>query len=135
METGSLTELYGEFRTGKTQMCHTLCVICQLPVEQGGGEGKALYIDTEGTFRPERLAQISQRFGLDANEVMDNIAYARAYNSEHQQQLLIQAGALLGAWASNLLEPDLLRRIFGAMLLIMGVRELFPGKKGKGDLQ
>ena len=45
------------------------------------------------------------------------------------------AGALLGAWASNLLEPDLLRRIFGAMLLIMGVRELFPGKKGKGDLQ
>ena len=95
METGSLTELYGEFRTGKTQLCHTLAVICQLPVEQGGGEGKALYIDTEGTFRPERLAQISQRFGLDANEVMDNIAYARAYNSEHQQQLLIQAGALM----------------------------------------
>ena len=84
METGSLTELYGEFRTGKTQLCHTLSVICQLPVEQGGGEGKALYIDTEGTFRPERLAQISQRFGLDPNEVMDNIAYARAYNSEHQ---------------------------------------------------
>ena len=95
METGSLTELYGEFRTGKTQLCHTLSVICQLPVEQGGGEGKALYIDTEGTFRPERLAQISQRFGLDPNEVMDNIAYARAYNSEHQQQLLIQAGALM----------------------------------------
>ena len=89
METGSLTELYGEFRTGKTQLCHTLAVICQLPVEQGGGEGKALYIDTEGTFRPERLAQISQRFGLDANEVMDNIAYARAYNSEHQQLSLI----------------------------------------------
>ena len=89
METGSLTELYGEFRTGKTQLCHTLSVICQLPVEQGGGEGKALYIDTEGTFRPERLAQISQRFGLDPNEVMDNIAYARAYNSEHQQQLLV----------------------------------------------
>ena len=74
METGSLTELYGEFRTGKTQLCHTLCVICQLPVEQGGGEGKALYIDTEGTFRPERLSQISQRFGLDPNDVMDNVA-------------------------------------------------------------
>lgn len=95
METGSLTELYGEFRTGKTQLCHTLCVICQLPVEQGGGEGKALYIDTEGTFRPERLSQISQRFGLDPNDVMDNVAYARAYNSEHQMQLLTQAGALM----------------------------------------
>ena len=95
METGSLTELYGEFRTGKTQLCHTLCVICQLPVEQGGGEGKALYIDTEGTFRPERLTQISQRFGLDPNDVMDNVAYARAYNSEHQMQLLMQAAALM----------------------------------------
>ena len=95
METGSLTELYGEFRTGKTQLCHTLCVICQLPVEQGGGEGKALYIDTEGTFRPERLTQISQRFGLDPNDVMDNVAYARAYNSEHQMQLLVQAAALM----------------------------------------
>ena len=70
METGSITELYGEFRTGKTQLCHTLCVICQLPIEQGGGEGKAMYIDTEGTFRPERLAQISQRFGLNPDEVM-----------------------------------------------------------------
>ena len=95
LETGSLTELYGEFRTGKTQLCHTLCVICQLPVEQGGGEGKALYIDTEGTFRPERLTQISQRFGLDPNDVMDNVAYARAYNSEHQMQLLMQAAALM----------------------------------------
>ena len=43
METGSITELYGEFRTGKTQLCHTLCVICQLPIEQGGAEGKAMY--------------------------------------------------------------------------------------------
>ena len=95
METGSVTELYGEFHTGKTQLCHTLCVICQLPIEQGGGEGKAMYIDTEGTFRPERLAQISQRFGLNPDEVMDNVAYARAYNSEHQQQLLMQASALM----------------------------------------
>ena len=43
METGSITELYGEFRTGKSQLCHTLCVTAQLPCDQGGGEGKALY--------------------------------------------------------------------------------------------
>lgn len=65
IETGSITELFGEFRTGKTQLCHTLCVTCQLPVDQGGGEGKALYVDTEGTFRPERLMAIAERFGLN----------------------------------------------------------------------
>lgn len=43
------------------QVCHTLCVTCQLPVDMGGGEGKALYIDTEGTFRPQRLVQIAER--------------------------------------------------------------------------
>lgn len=51
VETGSITELFGEFRTGKSQLCHTLAVTCQLPFDMGGGEGKCLYIDTEGTFR------------------------------------------------------------------------------------
>ncbi|KAF0762383.1 hypothetical protein AaE_003310 [Aphanomyces astaci] len=64
-ETGSITELFGEFRTGKTQLCHQLCVTCQLPVDKGGGEGKALFIDTEGTFRPQRLVAIAERYGLD----------------------------------------------------------------------
>lgn len=59
IETGSITEVFGEFRTGKTQLCHTLAVTCQLPVSQGGGEGKCLYVDTEGTFRPERLLAVS----------------------------------------------------------------------------
>lgn len=58
IETGSITEVFGEFRTGKTQLCHTLAVTCQLPITQGGGEGKCLYIDTEGTFRPERLLAV-----------------------------------------------------------------------------
>ncbi|OXB72609.1 UNVERIFIED_CONTAM: hypothetical protein H355_007855 [Colinus virginianus] len=80
IETGNLTELFGEFRTGKTQLCHTLAVTCQLPIEQSGGEGKCLWIDTEGTFRPERIVAIAKRFGLNANDCLDNIAYARAYN-------------------------------------------------------
>ena len=65
VETGSITEIFGEFRTGKTQICHTLCVTCQLPIAKGGGEGMAMYIDTEGTFRPERLIPVAKRFGLD----------------------------------------------------------------------
>jgi DNA repair protein RAD51 len=54
-------------------------VTCQLPREKGGGEGKAMYIDTEGTFRPERLVSIAERFGLDPSEVLENVAYARAH--------------------------------------------------------
>lgn len=95
IETGSITEMFGEFRTGKTQLCHTLCVTCQLPLEQGGGEGKALYIDTEGSFRPKRIIPIAERYGLNATDVLDNIAYARAYNSDHQTKLLVQASAML----------------------------------------
>ena len=76
IETGSITEIFGEFRTGKTQICHQLCVTCQLPLANGGGEGRALYIDTEGTFRPERLLAIAERYGLDGTDVLDNIAYA-----------------------------------------------------------
>ena len=95
LEAGSITEIYGEYRCGKTQFCHTLCVTCQLPIDQGGGEGKALYIDTEGTFRPQRLAQIAERFNLNPNDVLDNVAYARAHNVDHQSQLLVAAASMM----------------------------------------
>eukprot|EP00163_Fabomonas_tropica_P004477 TRINITY_DN13951_c0_g2_i1.p1 TRINITY_DN13951_c0_g2~~TRINITY_DN13951_c0_g2_i1.p1 ORF type:complete len:268 (-),score=58.73 TRINITY_DN13951_c0_g2_i1:673-1476(-) len=106
IETGSITEMFGEFRTGKTQLCHTLCVTCQLPLDQGGAEGKAMYIDTEGTFRPERCLAIAERFGLNGQDVLDNIAYARAYNSDHQTQLLVQASAMMSSSRYALLIVD-----------------------------
>lgn len=106
LETGSITEIFGEFRTGKTQICHTLAVTCQLPVEQGGGAGKCLYIDTEGTFRPERLVSCAQRYGLNPDEVLDNVAYARAYNSDHQSALLTQASAMMSESRYALLIVD-----------------------------
>ncbi|CAH8290594.1 unnamed protein product, partial [Heterobilharzia americana] len=90
-----LQELFGEFRTGKTQICHTLAVTCQLPIDMGGGEGKCLYIDTEGTFRPERLLAVAERYGLSGSDVLDNVAYARAYNTDHQMELLINAAAMM----------------------------------------
>ena len=95
IETGSITEVFGEFRTGKTQLCHTLCVTCQMPVSSGGAEGKAIYIDTEGTFRPEKLTAIAERFGLDPTLALENVAYARAHNSEHQMELLKMAAAIM----------------------------------------
>ncbi|KAB0342144.1 hypothetical protein FD754_019070 [Muntiacus muntjak] len=95
IETGSITEMFGEFRTGKTQICHTLAVTCQLPIDRGGGEGKAMYIDTEGTFRPERLLAVAERYGLSGSDVLDNVAYARGFNTDHQTQLLYQASAMM----------------------------------------
>ena len=105
-ESNSITELFGEFRTGKTQICHTLCVTCQLPRNEGGGEGKAIYIDTEGTFRPEKLAPIAERFGLDPKQVIENVFYARAYNSDHQNRLLLQVCALMCEQKFSLLIVD-----------------------------
>lgn len=61
----------------------------------GGGEGKCLYIDTEGTFRPERLLAVAERYGLSGPDVLENVAYARAYNVDHQTQLLVQASAMM----------------------------------------
>ncbi|KAI6189635.1 DNA repair protein RAD51-like protein [Aphelenchoides bicaudatus] len=106
IETGSITEFFGEFRTGKSQICHTLAVICQLPVEMGGAEGKCLWIDTEGTFRPERLLAVAQRFKLKPSEVLDNVAYARCHNTDHQLSLLVQAAAMMSESRYALLIVD-----------------------------
>ncbi|XP_049936316.1 DNA repair protein RAD51 homolog [Nymphaea colorata] len=66
-----------------------------LPLDQGGGEGKAMYIDAEGTFRPQQLLQIAERFGLNGADVLENVAYARAYNTDHQSRLLLEAASMM----------------------------------------
>ena len=88
LESMAITEVFGEFRTGKTQLAHTLCVTTQLPGEGGFTGGKVIYIDTENTFRPDRLRPIADRFNLDQEAVLDNVLYSRAYTSEQQMELL-----------------------------------------------
>ncbi|XP_064635711.1 meiotic recombination protein DMC1/LIM15 homolog [Lineus longissimus] len=88
VESMAITEAFGEFRTGKTQLSHTLCVTAQLPGANGYSGGKVVFIDTENTFRPDRLRSIADRFNLDQEAVLDNVLYARAYTSEHQFELL-----------------------------------------------
>lgn len=112
IETGSITELFGEFRTGKSQLCHTLAVTCQLPIDMGGGEGKCLYIDTEGTFRPIRLVSIAKRYGLNEDDALDNVAYARAYNADHQMQLLTQAASMMSESRFSLLIVDSIMALY-----------------------
>ncbi|MFX1448718.1 MAG: DNA repair and recombination protein RadA, partial [Promethearchaeota archaeon] len=95
IEPGSVTEFYGEYRTGKTQIAHQLCVNVQLPYEEGGLEGNALYIDTEATFRPERIIQMAEAKDLDYNKTLQNIIVGRAYNSDHQVLLIQEANKIV----------------------------------------
>jgi len=84
IETHAMTEFVGEYGVGKTQICFMLCVMAQLPLEKGGLNGNVVYLDTEGTFVPERIFEIASGLGLDPHETLGNIFLARAYNSSHQ---------------------------------------------------
>jgi len=95
IETKAITEAFGAYGSGKTQIAHQLSVNVQLPLEEGGANGKAVYIDTEGTFRPERIKQIAIAKGLDAEKTLSNIFVARAFNSDHQILLLDKVKELL----------------------------------------
>ena len=95
IETWAMTEFYGEFGSGKSQICHTLCCTVQMPRGEGGLDGGAIYIDTEGTFRPERVAEIARARGLDPQEILKRITVARAYNSAHQELIVKDMGRMI----------------------------------------
>ncbi len=92
-ETKSITELYGEFGSGKTQFSHQLAVNAMLPLKEGGlsdekNPAHVFFIDTEDTFRPERIRQMAAAKGLNPDEVLNRCHVARAYNSAHQMLLV-----------------------------------------------
>ncbi|AQK69980.1 Meiotic recombination protein DMC1-like protein [Zea mays] len=167
IETLCITEAFGEFRSGKTQLAHTLCVSTQLPIHMHGGNGKVAYIDTEGTLylwelfvklilkslylflsspncflnevfsRPERIVPIAERFGMDANAVLDNIIYARAYTYEHQYNLLLGLAAKMAEepfkWGGARLDVPPGRWLTGSFNLTSRFRTnifFFTGKSG-----
>jgi DNA repair protein RadA len=91
IETQAITEMYGEFGSGKSQIVHQMAVNVQLPEEEGGLNGSVIYIDTENTFRPERIEQMVNGLGidgLDPQEILNNIHIARAHTSDHQMLLV-----------------------------------------------
>lgn len=120
VETQSITEVYGEFGAGKSQVTHQLAVNVQLPREQGGLEGSTIFIDSEDTFRPERIDDMvrglddeiiaatldhreieggpNDEAALDAliEDVLDKIHVAKAFNSNHQMLLAEKAKELAG---------------------------------------
>ncbi len=88
IESRAITEAFGAYGSGKTQLGSTLAVRVQLPLENGGANGKCVFIDTEGTFRPARIKQIAESMGANSEKVLKNILVARAFNSDHQMLLL-----------------------------------------------
>jgi len=106
LETMTITEFYGEFGTGKSQICHQLCINVQLPRGKGGLGGNALYIDTENTFRPERIVQMAKKTGLDPQKVVSNIVVAEAYTSDHQILILEKADKIIKANNIKLIVVD-----------------------------
>ena len=118
VETQSITEVYGEFGSGKSQVTHQLCVNVQLPEEHGGLRGSAMFIDSEDTFRPERIDDMVRGLPDEAIEalledreiegtpgdeetmeqllesVLDNIHVAKAFNANHQMLLAEKAQEL-----------------------------------------
>ena len=112
VETQSITEVYGEFGSGKSQLAHQLCVNVQLPPEKGGLGAKAIYIDTENTFRPERIEQMAKAAGLDTKEVLDNIYVARACTTDHQILLADKASDIAKQGGFKLIVVDSLTSLF-----------------------
>ncbi|MBO3803124.1 MAG: DNA repair and recombination protein RadA [Candidatus Brockarchaeota archaeon] len=106
IETQAITEVYGDFGSGKTQLCHALCCTCQLPPGKGGLGGGALYIDTENTFRPERIKQIAESRGMDAGEVLQNIVVCKVYNSSHLELVVKSLGKYIEKFKAKLLIVD-----------------------------
>jgi len=112
LETQTITEFYGEYGSGKSQVCHQLCVNVQLPPERGGLNGGALYIDTENTFRTERILQMARNLGLDPESVVKNIVVAEAYTSDHQMFLLENSDSIIKANNIRLIIVDSLTSHF-----------------------
>ena len=114
LETQSIIELFGEFGSSKTQIAHQLCVTVQLPKDQGGLGSQAFFIDTENTFRPERIVQMAEAYKLDPDEVLSKIHVARAYNSNHQMLLVDKVMEISKDYPNSLLVVDSLTAHFRA---------------------
>lgn len=122
-ETGAISECFGQYGSSKTQIAHVLCVSCQAQE----ADSVAVYIDTENTFRPERIIQIAKGFGLEPEKVLKNIKVARAFNSDHQM--------LLAEKVEDLVKEGLKVRVIIVDSLTAHFRAEFVGRGTLADRQ
>ncbi len=120
VEAQGITETYGRFASGKTQLGFQLCVDVQLPTDKGGLGGKVLFLDTEGTFRPERIESIAKAKGMDPKEALNGIFVVRAENTEQQMLTLDRADKLIRENNIRLIVVDSLMSLFRSEYLGRG---------------
>jgi transcription termination factor NusA len=123
-QTGKLTEVYGPFKSGKTNLAHTISVTSQLPEKKGGIDTSVAYIDTENTFSKEKIKRIAKRFGVDPNESLSRIFHARIYSSDHQTQMIQKAETLCKTRGVRLIIIDSLMALLRAEYV--GIGQLAP---------
>ncbi len=120
VEACAITEAYGKFASGKTQLGFQLTVDAQLPVGKGGLGGSVLFIDCEGTFRPERIESIAKAAGLDPEQVLENIYVVRATTTDQQVLTLEKADKLIVEKNIKLIVVDSITALFRSEFLGRG---------------
>ena len=120
-QTGKLTEVYGPFKSGKTNLAHTIAVTIQLPKKKGGLGSTVAYIDTENTFSKEKIKRIAKRFGLEPKKVLSQIYHARIYSSDHQMQMIQKAETLCKTRNVRLIVVDSLMSLLRAEYVGIGM--------------
>src|SRR3989475_6952076 len=106
IETQAVTEFYGEFGSGKSQICHTLCATAAQSTGSVGLDGGTIYIDTEGTFRPERVDQIARTRELDHIQVLRSVSVCKVYNSSHLELIVKDLGRYIIEFKAKLVIID-----------------------------
>jgi DNA repair protein RadA len=128
VETNGITEMYGRFASGKTQLGFQLAVNVQLPSNKGGLDGSTLYIDTEGTFRPERIEAIAKAMGLDPKKILDNIFVSRVTSTDQQILTAERADKLVREKNVKLIVVDSLMSLFRSEFIGRGALNERQGK-------
>jgi len=121
LETQAITECFGEFGSGKSQLAHQLAVNVTRGEDEGGLNGDTVWVDTESTFRPERIHQMSDALELDSEAILKRIHVARAFNSHHQMLLMEKAHEMTKDFPIRLVVIDSLTAHFRAEYIGRGV--------------
>ena len=122
IETQALTEIAGEFGSGKSQLCYTICVTAN----EGSPDNGIIFVDTENTFRAERIHQIAESRGLDAEEIMKKIFVCRIYYSAHLEAVIRSLAKYIEQYKARLVIID---------SIISLHRAEFPGRETLAERQ
>ena len=128
VEANAITEAYGKFASGKTQFGFQLSVNVQKPVESGGLGGKTLFIDTEGTFRPDRIEQMAKAEGIDPKHALEGILVVRATTTDQQILAVERADKLVREENIKLIVVDSLMSLFRSEFIGRGALNERQGK-------